>query len=74
MTQSLSPLCRYAVNRQLPDFQSDNAETSPKIKKQGPLPRDVLSSYEQERDLHPSMITYRTVEKANPIITDQTGQ
>jgi len=74
MSQSLSPLCRYAVNRQLPDCKSDNAEAAPKIKKQSPPPRDVLSSYAQERDLHPSMISYRTVEQTNPIITDQTGQ
>ncbi|MBS0605913.1 MAG: hypothetical protein KF898_08330 [Parachlamydiales bacterium] len=74
MSQSLSPLCRYAVQRQLPDSQSDNAETAPKIKKQSPPPRDVLSSYAQERDLHPSMITFRTVEQANPIIANQTDQ
>lgn len=74
MSQSLSPLCRYAVHRQLPDCQSDKADAAPKIKKQSPPPRDVLSSYAQERDLHPSMITFRTVEQANPIINDQTGQ
>lgn len=74
MSNSVSPLCRFAVLNQLQNPHCDTEQPTAKLKNPVPPPKDLLTSFQQELDLHPSKISFRPASHSNPTNTDQSEQ
>ena len=72
MSNSVSPLCRFAILNQLQNPHRDSEQTATKIKNPCPPPKDLLTSFQQELDLHPSKISFRPASQSNATNTDQS--